>query len=100
MKHTNLLSNKLGNFYTNLVIVIVLFVADITYVVVALVANRFFDSFLSYTLGNVNLINLQSTLRYVGPIAIVVINIGLIVLLLVSAWKRGSNESPMEDLSL
>jgi hypothetical protein len=94
----SLLADRVGNFYTNLVLVIVLFVADITYVVVAYTSNTFFDSFAVYTLGNANLVNLQSTLRYVGPITIVAINIGLLVLLVVSAWKRGTNE--VEDLSL
>jgi hypothetical protein len=93
-----LLSDRAGNFYTNLVLVIVLFVADITYVVIAYTANTFFDSFATYTLGNLNLVNLQSTLRYVGPITIVAINVGLLILIVVSAWKRGTNE--VEDLSL
>lgn len=94
----SLLDDKSGLFFSALVIVIVLFVADITYIVVAYVDNSFFDSFAVYIAGNVQLENMQSTLRYVGPIMIVVINLGLVGLLVVSAWKRGSNE--MEDLSL
>ncbi len=87
-----------GIFYTAIIIVIVLFVSDIIYITVALVGNTFFDIWVAGGyVTTIQTADLLSTLRYVGPIVIVIVNIGLIGLLIVSAWKRGSNEAP-EDL--
>jgi hypothetical protein len=93
----NFLHDKKGIFVTAVVIVIVLFVADITYLVVALVNVSFLDLIGEIGASNVNIIALDAVLRNVGPITIVVINIGLVLLLVVSAWKRQTVET-VEDL--
>ncbi len=94
----SLLMDKRGNFYTTIIVVIILFVVDIMYLVVAYATNSFFDKFDSVGSANVYTSQLEATLRYVGPTVIVVLNIGLVVYLVVSAWKRGSNEAPEELL--
>ena len=95
----SLLADRVGGFYTNLIVVITLFVVDITYLAVALTTNKFFDMFVAGGyVSNVQMENLLGTLRFVGPIVIVVINAGLVVILIASAWKRGTNET--EDLGL
>lgn len=97
MKHLKrFLNDTSGIFYTAFVIVITLFIADIIYLVVALGVNQFFDNF--EVGNNVFLLNLQSTLRNVGPFVIVILNIGLLVLLAVAAWKRGTVEAPLEEI--
>ena len=92
----NFVANKAGYFFTAVTIIVVLFVADIVYVVAALVNNKFFDAFAGYSAADIQIAGLQSTLRYVGPITIVTLNIGLIILLIVAAWKRQSVESEGE----
>ncbi len=95
---TKLAKDTRGIFYTAIIIIIVLFVSDIMYITVALVGNTFFDIWVAGGyVTNIQMADMLSTLRYVGPIVIVIINIGLIGLLVVSAWKRGRNEAP-EDL--
>ncbi len=95
---TKLVADKRGFFYTAVVIVVILFAVDITSLVVLLVSNRFFDAFVPYIGDNIQIAGLQTTLRFVGPVAIVAINIGLIVLLVVSAWKRQTVEDEGELL--
>jgi hypothetical protein len=91
------LHDKKGIFVTAVVIVIILFVADITYLVVALVNINFLDLIGEIGTSNVSITGLDATLRNVGPITIVILNIGLVLLLVVSAWKRQTVET-VEDL--
>jgi hypothetical protein len=95
----NFIDNKQANFfYSAVIIVIILFVADITWVVSAMVQNRFLDSWALAVTETPQMQGLDSVMRNVGAIVIVIINIGLIVLLIVSAWKRQTVEA--EDLAL
>ena len=92
-------SNQRGNFfYSAVIIVIIMFVADITWVVSAMVQNRFLDSWALAVTETPQMLSLDLVMRNVGAIVIVVINVGLIVLLIVSAWKRQTVEA--EDLAL
>jgi hypothetical protein len=90
----NFKQNTQGFFYTAVVIVIVLFTVDISAVTVLLVTNRFFDLWDTVTTGGFGTL-LEGSLRNVGPIVIVIVNIGLIVLLVVSAWKRQTIEEEL-----
>lgn len=63
-----------------------------------MVQNRFLDSWALAVTETPQMAGLDSVMRNVGAIVIVVINIGLIVLLVVSAWKRQTVEA--EDLAL
>ena len=94
----NMMADKKGYALTVLVIVIVLFVADIAYLVLAVANATFLDAFETYISGNLYLEGLEGTLRYTGPTTIVIINIGLLFLLVVSAWKRQRVET--EDIPL
>lgn len=94
----NLLRNKKGIFYTAVIIVIVLFVADIMYLAVALTSAKFFDAWDQTVTNNIYMDNLEAVSRNLGAIVIVILNVGLVILLIVAAWKRGSNEVPEELL--
>jgi uncharacterized membrane protein YjgN (DUF898 family) len=94
----NLLRSKQGIFYTAVIIVVVMFVMDISYLAVALTTNKFFDMWDLTVTNNVYMDNLETVSRNVGPIVVVILNVGLIILLVASAWKRGSNEVPEELL--
>jgi ABC-type spermidine/putrescine transport system permease subunit I len=100
MRIKNFVENKAGIFYTAVIIIIILFVTDITYLTVAYTSNSFFDTWEEVAVSNVYIDQLTDTVRFVGPVVIVVLNIGLIILLLVSAWKRNSVERPMSDEEL
>lgn len=93
----NLYRDKKGIFYTIVVVVIVLFIADIMYLTVAVTANSFFDAWDASVTSNTNTTLLQGALRNVGPIVIITVNVGLVVYMLAAAWKRRTDESP-EDL--
>jgi hypothetical protein len=75
-----------------------MFVADITWVVAAMVQNRFLDAWRTTINETAQMAGMDNVLRGSGAIVIVVINIGLLVLLVVSAWKRQTVEA--EDLAL
>lgn len=95
----NLRLDKRGFFTTIFAIVVILFITDITYITIALAGARFFDSFSSFIdPTNIDITGMETSLRLAGPISIVIINIGLLVLLIVSAWKRQTVET--EDLLL
>jgi hypothetical protein len=95
----NFIDNKRGNFfYSAIIIVTILFVADITWVVAAMVQNSFLDAWALTISETAQMQGFDLVLRNVGAIVIVIVNIGLIVLLIVSAWKRQTVEA--EDLAL
>ena len=85
-------SDRRGIVYTVVAVLAILFVADIMYLVLAVSSASFFDAFEPYVADSIQEANLLSTLRNVGPITIIIINVGLILVLVVSAWKRGTNE--------
>ena len=63
-----------------------------------MVQNRFLDAWAANINETAQMTGMDSVLRGSGAIVIVVINVGLIVLLVVSAWKRQTVEA--EDLAL
>jgi hypothetical protein len=94
-----LLADQSGNFfYSAVIIIVILFVADITWVATTMVKNTFLDTWAQSVVENAQMVQFDGVLRTSGAIVIVVINVGLIALLIVSAWKRQTVEA--EDLAL
>ena len=90
------IENKRGNFLlTAIVIIITLMCADIAWIVMAVTQSRFLDAFTVYE-TNAQMQGLDAILRTQSAWVIVVINIGLVALLIVSAWKRQTVEEPIE----
>jgi hypothetical protein len=99
LNRRNLAKNKNGLFLTAVIIIITLMVSDILWLVLIVVQNNFLDTWLnpswSNHSSNTHEVVLADMLRNQGAIVIVAINIGLVVLLIIAAWKRETQDEPL-----
>ena len=90
-------NNKRGVFWTMFVGVAVIFIATITWLVMIIVATQFVDTFSVF--ASPIAVSLGDTSILQGSIVIAVIDIGIVIWMIISAFKRESQEDALEMLN-
>ena len=92
MKH--FLNDKCGIFWVIFVGVTTIMVATVTWLIAMLVTNQFMDIFELQGIQQ-STIDLGETVRTQGAVVVVIVDIGMVVWMTVSAFRRESQEDQM-----
>ena len=87
--------NRSGIFWVIFVGVATIMVATVTWLVVMLIAGKFIDVFGAQAAGPMTL-QLGETEFLQGSVVVVIIDVGMVVWMFVSAFIKERQESPME----
>lgn len=89
-------NNKSGIFWVVSIAIITLIVADASWVVLMIATSQFVDLFGAMS-ANMTVLQLGENSKLFGTLTIVVINIGVIVWMITSAFRKETQES--DDLN-
>ena len=88
------LNNKSGIFWVIFVGITTIMISTVTWLIVMLVTNQFMDIFELQGVQQ-STIDLGETVRTQGAIVVVIIDIGMVVWMAVSAFRKESQEDQM-----